>query len=117
MKMYFIVNKDIEISKGKLSGQVGHASMSYLYSRMEDEDFKLKLKDYMVEQKKIILKGTENQIKKLEKDSIDNNLGYITIRDLGYTELESGTLTCICVGISGIDEIPKITKRLRLLTD
>lgn len=59
MKMYFIVNKYIEISKGKLSGQVGHASMSYLYSRMEDEDeeFKEKIKEYMVEQKKIILKG------------------------------------------------------------
>lgn len=123
--MYILVNTDIEISKGKLAGQVGHASITYLYNKLTNSgmseeqltDFKSKMKDYMLAQKKIILKAKESQLLQLEKENEEHNLGYAVIRDAGATELEPNTITCICVGISGIDDIPKKTNRMRLYTN
>lgn len=113
LKMYIIVDKDLEISKSKLAGQVGHASMRYLYSKIISNNMG-KIDKYMEKEKKIILRGTLNQLLKLEQDNDENNLGYAVIRDRGITELEPNTLTCICVGISGIDDVPKLVNKLQL---
>lgn len=110
MKMYILVNKDIEISKGKLAGQVSHSVASYMYSKLKEGKDLDKLTEYMEDnQTKVILRATQNQLIKLE-DSQE----YWVVRDLGKTELEPNTLTCICLGVEGIDEIPKLVKKLQL---
>lgn len=107
LRMYILVNKDIEISKGKLAGQVGHAVASYFYNRYNKE----LITNYMEnQQKKIILACSQTKLEELESQ------GYISIRDNGLTELELNTLTCVNLGILDADkeEIPKWVKRLRL---
>ncbi|WP_367618126.1 aminoacyl-tRNA hydrolase [Shouchella clausii] len=113
-RMYILVNQDIKISKGKLAGQVGHAVMSYLYNRViqplqegkECED----ITDYMNnDQKKIILKCPQSKLEELEKET-----NWIVIRDLGYTQLEPNTLTCINCGILTKDDVPDWMKELKL---
>lgn len=106
--MYILVNSDIEISKGKLSGQVGHAVFSYCYEKMNNNHDLFS--DYLENnQKKVILKCKQNKLEKLEKE------GFITIRDNGLTELEPNTLTCVNLGIIDRNkEMPKWLKRLRL---
>lgn len=98
LRMYILVNKDIEINKGKLAGQVGHAVAVYFYQNRANKI----LDDYMNKfQKKIILYETEENLLSLEEK------GYITIRDKGWTDLEPNTLTCVNLGIIDYNNIPK----------
>lgn len=110
MKMYILVNEDVKLGKGKLAGQVGHAVASYFWRHMQaltDERFYM-LTEYMKEQKKIILKAPQWMCEQLEGD------GHIRVRDLGYTQLEPNTLTCINLGIYKDGEEPEFLKDLKL---
>ena len=111
LRMYILVNSNIDISKAKLSGQVGHSANVLTY-RMCKENSPL-IHEYMLGSiKKIILSCPQKKLEELE------NLGYVTIRDNGLTELEPNTLTCTTVGILDKNNIPeelKFIKRLRLL--
>ena len=94
LKMYILINDDIKISKGKLAGQVGHAVASYFYNSHNDLTFHIDIDEYMEGlQKKIILKCPQSKLEELEKE------GFISIRDVGLTQLEPNTLTCINLGI------------------
>lgn len=125
LAMYILVNEDIKISKGKLAGQVGHAVCSYMYHNyinvdLSDGDFKENimeyktkndfLSNYMKQQKKIILKCPQSKLEELEYQ------GYHSIRDLGLTQLQPNTLTCINMGIydRDLNEIPEFIKELKL---
>lgn len=121
MKMYILVNEDIKISKGKVAGQVGHAVCTYLYRNffrdrnndlieLSHDDYCF-LDKYMKEQKKIILKCPQWKLEELEREN-----KYVVIRDLGLTELEPNTLTCICLGIFDNDssDIPEFVRQLKL---
>jgi len=98
--MYILVNEDVKISKGKLAVQVGHAVATYFYNVfLKLDSIPRWLKDYMSNyQKKIILYCPQYKLEELE------NLGYITIRDAGFTELEPDTLTCVCIGLRESDD-------------
>jgi len=108
MKLYILINKDVEMSSAKLAVQVGHACTSFM---MESSGKSNVLDWFYDNQTKIILKAPESDLKKLE----DN--GYITIRDLGKTEIPANTLTCVVLGLGTkerfLEEIPKF-KRWRL---
>lgn len=107
LRMYILINQDIRISKGKLAGQVGHAVAVWFYQNLNNQSL---MEEYMMnEQKKIILKCSSDKLEGLEKE------GFITIRDKGYTELESNTLTCINLGVYSRKNAPIITKGLKLL--
>lgn len=123
--MYILVNKDLEMSTGKIAGQVGHVITEYFYDVWLNHSIKTMeisgkkpyqirenyIKWYNSNQKKIILKAPQKLLEKLE-----NN--YFAIRDLGLTEIESNNLTAVCLGIGTRDEFyEKISKlkRLRLL--
>ena len=110
LRMYFLVNKDLEISKGKLAGQVGHAANILTYKLCKAND--KTIEEYMQGQiKKIILACPQTKLETLEQE------GFITIRDNGLTELEPGTLTCVTIGILEKTEIPeslKFIKKLRV---
>lgn len=110
-KLYILVNDDIEISKGKLAGQVGHAVNELIYDCFKnDTHIFYIIDDYMENgQKKIILKCPQRKLEELEVE------GYIAIRDLGLTDLEPNTLTCVNLGIFDEENVPRFVKRLRLL--
>ena len=111
LRMYILVNNDIEISKPKLAGQTAHASNILTY-RMCKENNPL-IDEYMLGSiKKIILSCPQKKLEELE------SLGYVAIRDKGLTELEPNTLTCVTVGVLDKDNVPddfKFVKSLRLL--
>lgn len=111
IKMYILVNKDIKISKGKLAVQVGHAVATYFYTLWTKLD---SVPQWAVNymngyQKKIILYCPQYKLEELEE------LGYITIRDAGFTELEPDTLTCVCLGLRDDDNF--ITGELQFVKD
>lgn len=119
--MYILINEDIKIGKGKLAGQVGHAVCTYMYRNFIrdfngnlvniNKDKQIFLDDYMKAQKKIMLKCPQSKLEELEQEG-----KYIVIRDLGLTQLEANTLTCVCFGIfdKSSDDIPNWIKELKL---
>lgn len=128
LRMYILVNKDVKINKGKLAGQVGHAVNVYIYNVMKSHlemagrdielkqlilNEKYKLEEYMNgEIKKIILYDSQEHLEELEK------IGFIRIRDKGYTDLEPNTLTCVNLGIIDYNDIPEglsFIKNLKLV--
>lgn len=97
LKMYILVNEDIDMTPGKLAGQVGHAVASYIHNAGELERFMV-IDEYMKGiQKKIILKCPQNQLEMLEQE------GNVSIRDKGLTHLEPNTLTCVNLGVLDIN--------------
>ena len=127
LAMYILVNSDIEISAGKLGGQVGHVVQSYMDTIIEaKDDYDCHHGFYATEEaeklidlyneyketnrKKIILKCKQSKLETLLEK-------YPFVRDCGLTELEPNTLTCVCLGIIDRNNIPedlKFIKRLRL---
>ena len=95
LRMYILVNQDIEINKGKLAGQVGHAVASMFYNQLKYSDKLLPImREYMEgSQKKIILYCPQSKLEELERE------GYVAIRDEGWTDLEPNTLTCVNFGL------------------
>lgn len=105
LAMYILVNSDIKINIGKLAGQVGHAVAVYMFQNKEPE----LIKEYMENmQKKIILYDTQKNLEKYEQ------MGFIAIRDKGFTDLEPNTLTCVNLGIMDKDQRPEEIKSLKL---
>lgn len=124
LALYILINKDIEISKGKLPSQTGHAILRYITSQKGQEDKNLKeyLKIDDNERRIIALSCPASRLESLEQE------GYPVQRDLGLTELDPNTLTTVCYGVldrnvykddrlnssEATCEVPKWLKRLRL---
>jgi len=110
MKMYVLVNKDLDMSVGKTAGQVAHSVVDYLDNiKYEVEIQACHYWKDRCDQTKIILGVDTKTMKKYE----NHHLAY-PVYDLGKTELEPHTLTCICMGVISSDEA-RFLKRYRLL--
>ena len=115
MKLYYIVNKDLNMSPAKVAVQIAHATTQFVVREFEegtDEAIERFTNWFVNDQTKIILKGKQSLLEKLEKED------FITVRDLGKTEIEPNSLTCVCLGIGTKQEMiekHKFFKRLRLL--
>lgn len=119
--MYIVVNKDLDMSVGKIAAQVSHAVYDYLYNEYEAElietgetDFYYwKMRNFKEDGDTIcILKASEKELSKFQKE------GYTTVIDRGYTEIPKDSITAVNLGIYDRErpnDIPKFIRRLRLL--
>ena len=105
--MYFVVNKDLEMSVGKTATQVAHSMIEY-FGRDGCTAATLQEWYEKFDQKKIVLKEKESKIKELAK-------AYAYAQDLGLTEIPKDSITCVCLGIMKRKDAEPITKRMRLL--
>lgn len=110
---YYIVNSELDMSPGKIAAQVAHVAVMVAMTENGD-DFVCKhnlfdewYQDY--NQKKIVLKGKQKDIERLVAD------GFYYIRDLGFTEIPEGSLTCASSGTMWKSRTSKYVKRLQLL--
>ena len=111
--MYIIINKDLKMSPGKTAAQASHSVTTYLVNVMNSDNAfeKNRLFEWYSDcQKKIVLGAHQNVMEILEKDD-----RCYAIHDKGLTEIPTGSLTAICLGIHTKDEVKDITKRLQLL--
>jgi PTH2 family peptidyl-tRNA hydrolase len=113
---YIIVNNDLNMSKGKIASQVGHLTetiaekiMKTMYESVKSKEIVL---DYMkyakTGRKKIILKGTQQELEELSKEK-DAEF----IIDAGRTEIAPGSLTV--VGFPPSNKNKDRFKKFRLL--
>lgn len=105
---YFIVNEELDMSKGKIAAQVAHAATiaTAICISKEYQDF---YDWFHHSQAKVVLKAKEKELKKLK------SLGYFAVIDEGRTEIPSGSLTVVALPPMLKSEAQKIVKRYRLL--
>lgn len=106
---YYVVNKEIQMSKGKTSAQVAHIATQIAVNENGTVAFDEWFSNGS--QKKIILQGKEKDLLRL----IDQ--GAYFIRDNGLTEIPPDTLTVVgLVPMKRIEAQPLI-KRLQLFKE
>lgn len=93
---YFVVNKDLAMSSGKLAAQAAHAAtLSALAGSKSTgqakEWFDAWLTGTVGHMKKIVLAGTESELKDLAAK------GGFLVTDAGYTEIPAGSLTVVAL--------------------
>ena len=111
LKQIFLINTDLKMTCGKICAQVAHAETLYMESVMMDyadinhlydaftdryfiwKDNSLKPIGLM---KKIVLKATEQQIHDRTYELYKQDINYYRVFDLGYTEVNKNSFTCIC---------------------
>ena len=101
---YIVVNKDLNMSPGKVAAQVGHVCTYCAYEEGSTDKF---IEWYRGIQKKIILGAHEKVLKKLEKD-------FYAIHDVGCNEVEPDSLTAVSLGILPREEAKPFIKGLQL---
>ncbi|ODS42282.1 MAG: aminoacyl-tRNA hydrolase [Candidatus Altiarchaeales archaeon IMC4] len=109
-KQAIVVRSDLKLSKGKLAGQVAHASVS----AAEKSRYKKEWLDG--QQKKVVLKcENTDELFRILQSAKDAGIAAALIKDAGHTEIAPGTITCVGIGPAPEKEIDKVTGDLKLL--
>jgi peptidyl-tRNA hydrolase len=110
---YFVVNKELEMSAGKMAAQVAHVATLSVTDIMNPTG-RFNIYQYCFYQwmsngqKKIILKGKQKDLEKLISE------GFYFIRDNGLTEIPTGSLTVVGLPPMKKSDAQKYVKRLQL---
>ncbi len=114
-KQAIVVRNDLKMSKGKISAQVAHASLSTGMSvmRLKPQWFKIWTD---TGQKKVVLKcDSLEELQKLKEKAREIGLPVELISDKGLTEVPEGTITVLGIGPAPETTIDKVTGHLKLL--
>ncbi|WP_048203338.1 aminoacyl-tRNA hydrolase [Methanocaldococcus infernus] len=115
MKMVVILRTDLNMGKGKMVAQGGHAIIE-CYRHAQKLNPKL-VEDWLREgQKKVVLKvSSEEELLDIYNKAKAEGLPCSIIRDAGLTQLKPGTITAVAIGPERDEKIDKITGHLKLL--
>ncbi len=114
-KQVLVFRKDLQLSKGKIAAQAGHAAVSaaqdaYVHNKKWWESW------LNEGQRKIAVKvDSEKELGKLNEDAQDLGLPHALIIDAGLTEIPAGTVTCLGIGPAPAERIDRLTGKLQLL--
>jgi PTH2 family peptidyl-tRNA hydrolase len=114
-KLAVAVRRDLEMGKGKIAVQVGHASVtaSEETRRRRPEWWRAWFNEG---QCKIVVKvNSEGELDALRKDAEALGLVATIIHDSGLTQVPPGTATCVGIGPAPAELVDKITGHLPLL--
>ena len=109
--MYIVVNKEVEMSKGKMGAQTAHAATIMLMSDGNASDPTVLRWYHQCEQKKIVLRAKESQLLTLIEQ------GAYEVRDNGHTEVPPNTLTCVGFKPATKDDMKHLIGRLQIFKD
>lgn len=115
-KMVIIVREDLNMSKGKIAAQVGHAVLgAYKESLRRNPAIVNGWENYSGQAKIVVTCKSEKELIELMKKADENKIVSYIVRDAGRTEVEPNTCTCCAIGPNTVSEIDKITGKLSLL--
>lgn len=97
-KLVLVVRNDLKMGKGKAAAQCSHAAVKAYQQAAKKEPNILKLWLATGQRKVVVKTEDEDGIFKVKQDA--SSLGLLTsvIRDAGFTQIASGSVTCIGVG-------------------
>ena len=114
IKQVIAVRTDLDMGKGKIAAQVGHACVLAAENvRKSHPDW---FDEWWTGQEKIVVK-VENlkELEEVKKHAIDLAVPWSEVTDAGHTQIAPGTTTCISLGPAPEDLVDKITGDLKLL--
>ena len=114
IKQVIVVRTDLDMGKGKIAAQVGHACV------LGAEHVRKSHPEWWAEwwggQEKVVVKVSGiKELQEIKRHAIDLNLPWSEVSDAGHTQLPPGTTTCISIGPAPENLIDKITGDLKLL--
>jgi PTH2 family peptidyl-tRNA hydrolase len=114
-KLAVAVRRDLDMGKGKIAVQVGHASV------MASEGTRRRRPEWWREwfdegQCKVVVKvNSESELDTLREDAEALGLVAAIIHDSGLTQVAPGTATCVGIGPAPAELVDKVTGNLPLL--
>ncbi len=114
-KMVIVFRSDLQMSKGKIAAQAGHAAVSsaqeaYVHHKKWWEAWLFE------GQKKVALKvPSEKELSELEEGADELGLPHALIIDRGLTEIPEGSVTCLGIGPAPAAMVDRLTGKLKLL--
>ena len=113
-KQVIVVRTDLDMGKGKIAAQVGHACvLGAEHVRKSNPEW---FSQWWEGQEKIVLKVSSlKELERVKRDVIELDLPWSEVTDAGHTQISPGTTTCISIGPAPEEKIDKITGDLKLL--
>jgi len=114
IKQVIVVRTDLDMGKGKIAAQVGHAGvMGAEHVRKSNPEW---FSTWWDGQEKVVLKVVNlKELEEIKQSAIEFDLPWSEITDAGHTQIAPGTTTCISIGPAPEEKIDKITGDLKLL--
>ena len=131
-KLAIIMRTDLEMGKGKMCVQAGHASILAWQNTKGmstiGEDYLGDTRDrwFKEGQFKVVLKApldmvvgipanNEESLLRFAQKARELGLPVVEVRDFGKTQVESNSLTCVAIGPAFSEDVDKVTGNLPLL--
>ena len=114
-KLVVAVRRDLEMGKGKIAVQVGHATLlASEEAKREHSDW---WKRWFAEgQCKVAVRvDSESDLRRLHREAQELGLPSAIVQDSGLTQVTPGTATCVGIGPAPVELVDKITGNLSLL--
>lgn len=113
--MVIVTRADLNLSKGKMAAQCGHA-VSECVLKASSNDAKL-LKRYLSDgARKIVVAAPHLEaLKRIYGEAAESGIICSIIKDSGHTEIPPGTITVVGIGPGIRSDIDSITSRLPLV--
>ena len=114
-KQVIVLRTDLNMSKGKMAAQAGHAAVSA--AEEARKNFSDWWRAWIEEgQCKIAVRAeSEQELLELQKKAKELRLPSALVIDRGLTELPPETITCLGIGPAPSSQIDEITGKLHLL--
>lgn len=114
IKQVIVVRTDLDMGKGKIAAQVGHACV--LGAEHVRKSHREWFDEWWEGQEKVVLKVSGiKELQEIKRHAIDLGLPWSEVSDAGHTQLAPGTTTCISIGPAPENLIDKVTGDLKLL--
>lgn len=116
--MYFIVNNELKMDKGKIGAQIGHATGKLIENLVLNNLNKCNNQEFVDWSQsgvtKIVLKSTKSNMDKVIEDQ-KNSKNFVTVVDAGKTQIEANSLTVIGFNPMYKKDVPQFISELSLL--
>ena len=114
IKQVIVVRTDLDMGKGKIAAQVGHACvLGAEHVRKSNPEW---FTQWWGGQEKIVVKvSSQKELEEIKQGGIELGLPWSEVTDAGHTQIAPGTLTCISLGPAPEEKIDKVTSELKLL--
>ena len=124
LKQALVINKDLEMGKGKIGVQTGHGCTEYTdyVLNHKDSDMYKRYLEWRCEgmnnrkmMKKAVTKASEEEIKALMVTLSNLNIWHWDVQDFGLTQVSPMSLTCLVVEPLEEEQYQKLFGHLKLL--
>uniref|UniRef100_A0A1B6BZ53 peptidyl-tRNA hydrolase n=1 Tax=Clastoptera arizonana TaxID=38151 RepID=A0A1B6BZ53_9HEMI len=110
-----IIRSNVNMGKGKLCAQIGHAAVSCYEKALKKEPAIINAWEKENEPKMVLRITSEKELYDLLDQAYNKDLVYCVIRDAGRTQLDEGTVTAAGIGPGDTKKIMEIVGHLKPL--